>query len=249
MIKWRRAGSPKMVEVPNPDGPQRAAVNMQAPSSARRLHVGRPFDAEYFGLTTRQVTKLPTDAKRSRTSCSTSRATGTPTRPSPSRNPSGPCGVRNAAMWPEACCRRHPPRRGCGRLRFRVLTSLPDVKVEGTAADPMGRTGRVISLPLETTVPLGLYTAPEQLGGSLIRQADAFWPSRDLVAKPPPEGQGHAGPLPPARRGVLIPAVRGSGVDEHPTGVTRPPRAVNRARARSAWSAETPPGTPRRAGV
>ncbi|MBC6456642.1 hypothetical protein [Actinomadura sp. HBU206391] len=47
---------------------------------------------------------------------------------------------------------------------FRMLAGLPGVKTEGRATDPLGRAGTVVSLPVETTVPLGLYTAPKQLG-------------------------------------------------------------------------------------
>ncbi|MCO5972413.1 hypothetical protein [Actinoallomurus soli] len=73
-----------------------------------------------------------------------------------------------------------PPR--VRAAAFQMLATLPGVKAEGTAADPMGRTGRVISLALATTVPLACTPrpsnwAPTSVSGSSIRSAGAFWPS------------------------------------------------------------------------
>ncbi|GAA4053736.1 hypothetical protein GCM10022214_00340 [Actinomadura miaoliensis] len=112
----------------------------------------------------------------------------------------------------------------------------------------MGRTGRVISLALATTVPLGLYTAPKQLGtyqrqwiidpvgGRLLAIRDlvatpphgsrARPPGDDRRQAPPPGGCGHAGPLPEDRQGFLVSGVRRGGVDQHSTEVSPTPRAA-----------------------
>ncbi len=80
-----------------------------------------------------------------------------------------------------------------GKVRaavYRMVAGLPGLKVRGTATDPLGRTGAVVSMPLKTTVPLGLYTAPKQLG-SYTRQwiidtgTGMLLATRDLVATPP----------------------------------------------------------------
>lgn len=68
--------------------------------------------------------------------------------------------------------------------------TLPGVKAEGKTTDPLGRPGTVISLPVETTIPLGFYTAPKQLGAYrrqwIINHGNGtLLAMRDLVATPP----------------------------------------------------------------
>jgi hypothetical protein len=193
MTKWRQAGSPKMVEVPNPDGPQRAAVDMQASPSTRR-DAGRPFDGDYFGLTTGQVAKLPTDAKALENALLNLKGDWHAYSSKPERQPiralRGAERIRALSDVAGTLLSQAPAPPRVRAAAFRMLATLPGVKAEGTAADPMGRAGRVISLPLETTVPLGLYTAPKQLG--TYRRQWIIDPAggrllaiRDLVAKPP----------------------------------------------------------------
>jgi hypothetical protein len=83
-----------------------------------------------------------------------------------------------------------------------MLAGLPGVKAGGTATDPMGRTGSVVSMPLANTMPLGLYTASKQLG-TYQRQwiidpaSGRLLAIRDLVARPPHGSR----PLPPGDDG------------------------------------------------
>jgi Sigma-70, region 4 len=195
MIKWRQAGSPKMVDVPNPDGPQRAAVDMQAPPSAQRLHGGKAFDGnKYFGLTAGQVAKLPTDAKALENVLLNLKGDWHAYSSQPEQEPiralRGAERTRALSDVAGTLLSQAPAPPRVQAAAFRMLATLPGVKAQGTAADPMGRTGRVISLPLATTVPLGLYTAPKQLGTYrrqwIIDPADGrLLAIRDLVATPP----------------------------------------------------------------
>jgi hypothetical protein len=204
MTKWRQAGSPKMVRVPNPDGPEPAAVFMQALPSTRR--VWRPFDAEYFGLTAGKVAKLPTDAKALENALLSLRGDWHAYSSDPGREPiralRGAERTRALSDVAGTLLSQAPAPPQVRAAAFRMLATLPGVRTEGTAADPMGRTGRVISLPLETTVPLGLYTAPKQLG-TYRRQwivdpaSGRLLAIRDLVAKPPHGSR----PLPPGDDG------------------------------------------------
>jgi hypothetical protein len=191
MVKWRQAGSPKRVEVPNPDGPERASLDMQAlPSSGKKY----PYDGDYFGLTARQVAKLPTDAKALENVLLDLKgnwhAYSSKAEKEPIRALRGAERTRALSDVVGTLLSKAPAPPQVRAAAFRMIATLPGVKAGGTATDPMGRTGRVISLPLETTVPLGLYTAPKQLG-TYLRQwiidpaGGRLLAIRDLVATPP----------------------------------------------------------------
>ncbi|MBW8485732.1 CU044_5270 family protein [Actinomadura parmotrematis] len=60
------------------------------------------------------------------------------------------------STWPA------PP--GVRAAAFRMLAALPGVEAGGTGTDPLGRSGTVVSLPVASTVELGLHSAPVQLG-------------------------------------------------------------------------------------
>jgi hypothetical protein len=199
MTKWRQAGSPKTVEVPNPDGPERATVNLQAPRSAQRPHGGKAFDGRavanmYFGLTAGQVAKLPSDAKALENVLLNLKGDWHAYSSKPEREPiralRGAERTRALSDVAGTLLSQAPAAPRVRAAAFRLLAALPGVKAGGTATDPMGRAGTVISLPLETTVPLALYTSPKQLGTYrrqwIIDPADGrLLAIRDLVATPP----------------------------------------------------------------
>jgi hypothetical protein len=210
MIKWRRAGSPEMVEVPNPDGTgvvTRVEMSEQgSPSPAAHTDVGRPFDSDFFGLTAQQVTKLPADTGALENALLDLKdnwhaLSSTPEK-EPIRSLRGAERTRALSEVAATLLSKAPTPPRVRAAAFRMLAGLPGVKAGGTAADPMGRTGSVISMPLATTMPLGLYTAPKQLG-TYQRQwiidpaSGRLLAIRDVVARPPHGSR----PLPPGDDG------------------------------------------------
>ncbi|GAA4617036.1 hypothetical protein GCM10023195_75910 [Actinoallomurus liliacearum] len=198
MDKWRQAGSPEMVQVPNQDG---TGVVMEVEMSAQasvspRMGPAKPAEDDYFGLTAGQIAKLPTDAEALKNAVlnlkGNWRAITPPSAPTnqPMRNLRGAERTRALSEVASTLLSKAPAPPRVRAAAFRMLSTLPGVKVGGTATDPMGRTGGVVSMPLATTLPLGLYTAPKQLG-TYERQwiidpaGGRLLAIRDLVATPP----------------------------------------------------------------
>ncbi|WP_345020275.1 CU044_5270 family protein [Actinomadura keratinilytica] len=193
--KWRQAGSPSQMEVPNPEGREPGVVFMKSSGAADRpsLRTLEP-GAEYFGMSAKQVAALPTDPRALEKALLKLkghwRAYSSDTRQEPIGALRGEERTRALSEVAATLLSTAPTPPRVRAAAFRMLAALPGVKAEGTAADPLGRTGAVISLPLETTVPLGIYTAPKQLG-TYRRQwiVDAvrgrLLAVRDLVVTPP----------------------------------------------------------------
>jgi hypothetical protein len=196
LAKWRRAGSPRLVEAPGDDvvgTPVRLEVGPQA---SPRTGPAQPADDDYFGLTAGQIAKLPTDATALKNTVLNLKGNWRAITPrsapqdQPMRNLRGAERTRALSEVASTLLSKAPAPPRVRAAAFRMLATLPGVKVGGTATDPMGRTGGVVSMPLATTLPLGLYTAPKQLaiyerqwiidpaGGRLLA-------IRDLVATPP----------------------------------------------------------------
>ncbi|GLY76706.1 CU044_5270 family protein [Actinoallomurus iriomotensis] len=196
MIKWRQAGSPEMVDVPNPDGTgvvTQVEMSTQA-SRSPRTTPARPFDGDYFGLSAEQVAQLPTDAKALENTLLNLRGNWHAVSSTPEKQPirslRGAERTRALSEVASTLLSKAPAPPRVRAAAFRMLATLPGVKVGGTATDPMGRTGGVVSMPMVTTMPLGLYTAPKQLG-TYERQwiidpaGGRLLAIRDLVATPP----------------------------------------------------------------
>ncbi|MFV2172594.1 CU044_5270 family protein [Actinomadura sp. LOL_016] len=201
MRKWRAAGSPEMVEVPNHEGggPENLLLAMTDTGAGPAM----PADGEYFGLSAKEVEELPTEAGALRNvllglegdwHAYTSDGTGE----EPIRALEGAARTRALSEVAGTLLSTAPAPPKVRAAAFEMLAGLPGVRAGGEATDRMGRAGAVVSLPLETTVPLGLYTAPKQLG-TYKRQwiidpdKGALLEMRDLVATPP---KGSRRPLP-----------------------------------------------------
>ncbi|OLT32564.1 hypothetical protein BJF79_08355 [Actinomadura sp. CNU-125] len=205
MRKWRAAGAPKMVEVPNYEtgGPDPLLLSMTYDGAGPAM----PLDDEYFGLSAKEIEALPTEAGALRDvllglegdwHAYTSDDTGK----EPIRALEGAERTRALSEVAGELLSTAPAPPKVRAAAFRLLAELPGVKAGGEATDRMGRRGTVVSLPLETTMPLGLYTAPKQLG-TYTRQwiidpeKGALLAIRDLVATPPKGSR----PLPPGDLG------------------------------------------------
>lgn len=192
--KWQAAGSPEWVSVPNPEGGGGQVHLDMSRSSAGRS----PWPASverFYGMTPAQIAKLPTrpDAlektllglKGHWHAVSSDGA-----KEEPIRALRGQERVRALSDVAGTLLSTAPAPPGVRAAVFRMLADLPGVTAEGRAADPLGRAGTVVSLPLRTTTPLGLYTAPKQLG-TYRRQfivdpaTGSLLAIRDLVASPP----------------------------------------------------------------
>jgi hypothetical protein len=198
MIKWRQAGSPKRIQAPHEDGIGTSAqleVSTQA-SVSPRTGPAHPAEDSYFGLAAGQIAKLPTDAEALKNTVLNLKGNWRAITPDsaptnqPMRNLRGAERTRALSEVASTLLSKAPAPPRVRAAAFRMLATLPGVKVEGTATDPMGRTGGVVSMPLATTLPLGLYTAPKQLG-TYERQwiidpaGGRLLAIRDLVATPP----------------------------------------------------------------
>jgi hypothetical protein len=189
-LKWQKAGAPTVVQVPTAEGP--------AGLFLKPMKTGRPCrkvgDRRFLGMTPKQVAALPTEPKQLENAlldlkgdweAYTSKAAEQPMRAL--RGEKRIRALSDAAGTLLATAPAPPAVRAAA---FRMLATLPGVTAEGEATDPLGRPGTVISLPVETTVPLGIYIAPKQLG-TYRRQwiIDAgngrLLAIRDLVATPP----------------------------------------------------------------
>ncbi|GAB3958944.1 hypothetical protein GCM10029978_004980 [Actinoallomurus acanthiterrae] len=190
--KWQRAGSPTTIQAPSSEGPITLFLDTK---SAMPLPQPRPeSDQRFFGMTPAQIAELPTEPKalqnalfnlRDRwhafSSTSAKERLGALQGAERARALSDVAGVLLAGA-------PTPPK--VRAAAFRMLATQPGIRAEGTTTDPMGRTGTVVSLPVASTVPLGLYTAPKQLG-TYRRQwiidpgSGTLLAVRDLVATPP----------------------------------------------------------------
>ncbi|MFF5264455.1 CU044_5270 family protein [Actinomadura viridis] len=190
--KWEAAGSPGVIEFPTPEG---TGVLFMRPSGAQAPHVRKDRDVKRFlGLTPRQLADLPTGPEELRNALldleENWHAYSPDARKEPMRALRGEARVRALSDAAGTLLATAPAPPKVRAAAFRMLAALPGVTAGGEAADPLGRTGTVISLPLETTVPLGLYTAPKQLGTYrrqwiIDPEKGTLLAVQDLVAKPP----------------------------------------------------------------
>ncbi|WP_119726484.1 CU044_5270 family protein [Thermomonospora amylolytica] len=196
--KWREAGSPMRIETPDADG---VTVSLYVKPFTGRAPMSLFPEGEVYnfhGLTARQLAELPTDPKALENVLldlkgewrAYSKDFSQERRNEPIRALSGAERVRALSDVAGGLLGDQPVPPAVRAAAFKMLAGLPGVKVEGKGTDPLGRTGTVVSLPLETTVPLGLYSAPKQLG--TYRRQWIIDPSRgtllaiqDLVATPP----------------------------------------------------------------
>ena len=199
--KWQRAGSPTRVQVPTEEGMGVLFLDGMKTSPMCRPSDGmkgsrsrRSTQREFFGMTLKQVAALPTTPERLENALLGLRGDWEAYAPNVTKRPmrtlQGDERVRALSEVAGTLLARAPTPPAVRAAAFRMLATLPGVRAEGTATDPLGRPGTVVSLPVETTVPLGLYTAPKQLG-TYRRQwiidpgSGTLLAIRDLVATPP----------------------------------------------------------------
>ena len=153
-----------------------------------------PDDGRYYGLTAQQIAKLPTQPKALENALlnleGNWHAYSSTAETEPIRALRGQQRVRALSDVAATLLSTAPAPPAVRAAAFRMLAAQPGVQAEGRGSDPLGRTGTVISLPLHTTVPLGLFTAPKQLG-TYRRQwiinpgTGTLLAIQDLVATPP----------------------------------------------------------------
>ncbi|WP_019632165.1 CU044_5270 family protein [Actinomadura atramentaria] len=203
--KWRAAGSPNRVYIPNPDADGSKTFIFMGDNE--RLQPMPPDDdVRFFGLTVAQISDLPTDPGKLKDALLDLKGhwrAASPDGPErPMRELAGAERARALSEVAGTLLSDAPTPPKIRAAAFRMLAGLPGVRAEGTAKDPTGRPGNVISLPVASTVPLGLYTAPKRLG--TYRRQWIIDPKRglllavrDLVVTPP-----HGSlPLPSGDRG------------------------------------------------
>jgi hypothetical protein len=188
--KWQKAGAPTVVQVPTAEGP---SVLFMKP-----MKTGHPCrkvgDRQFLGMTLKQVAALPTQPKQLESALLNLKgnweAYTSKAAEQPMRALRGEKRVRALSDAAGTLLAEAPAPPAVRAAAFRMLATLPGVKVEGATTDPLGRPGTAISLPVETTIPLGIYTAPKQLG-TYRRQwiidpgTGRLLAMRDLVATPP----------------------------------------------------------------
>ncbi|MEV0198658.1 CU044_5270 family protein [Nonomuraea sp. NPDC050691] len=188
--KWRKAGAPMKVEVRTEEGP--GTLFLEAPNRAPTCR--KIEDQRFFGMTPRQLAALPTEPQQLENALLNLEGDWEAYAPKVTRQPMrtlrGEKRVRALSDVAGTLLAGAPVPPAVRAAAYRMLATLPGVEAEGRTTDPLGRPGVVISLPLETTIPLGLSTAPKQLGtyrrqwiidpgnGTLLAM-------RDLVATPP----------------------------------------------------------------
>jgi hypothetical protein len=194
--RWRKAGSPMEIKAPDPDG---VTVSLFVePIGGRMPMRPDPEGYSFHGLTAAQLAELPTDPKALEKALlglkddwrAYSKDFSQERKSTPIRALRGATRVRALSDVAGDLLGDQPVPPAVRAAAFRMLAGLAGVKVEGKGTDPLGRTGTVVSLPLETTVPLGLYSAPKQLG--TYRRQWIIDPARgtllavlDVVATPP----------------------------------------------------------------
>ncbi|WP_131739328.1 CU044_5270 family protein [Actinomadura roseirufa] len=192
--KWQAAGSPTWVQVPLPGVPdQKAFLDMSAKPKGSGTR-WMPFDGRYYGLSAAAVAELPTRPQALEKALLALKGDWHAYTSKPKKEPLGDLqGTERARALSDVVgtlLSDAPAPPAVRAAAFRVLATLPGIRPEGGATDPLGRRGTVVSLPLETTVTLGLYTAPQQLG-TYRRQfiidpaAGKLLAIRDLVVTPP----------------------------------------------------------------
>ncbi len=188
--KWREAGAPTKVQVATADGP--GTLFLEAPKRERTCR--RVGDRRFFGMTPQQLAALPTQPEQLQNALLDLKGNWEAYAPKVTRQPmralQGEKRVRALSDVAGTLLAEAPVPPAVRAAAFRMLATLPGVKVESRTTDPLGRTGVVVSLPLETTIPLGLSTAPKQLGNyrrQWIIDPDhgTLLAMRDLVATPP----------------------------------------------------------------
>ncbi|MFB4315050.1 CU044_5270 family protein [Actinomadura sp. 21ATH] len=192
--KWRAAGSPKWAKIPNSEGGDAQMLLDMASPTQQGTPAWYPADDRYFGLTAAQIAALPTDPEALEESLldleGDWHAYSRNRNPEPIRALRGQERVRALSDVTQKLLSMAPAPPKVRAAAWRMLAAQPGVRAEGATTDPIGRRGTAVSLPLETTVPLGLYTAPKQLG-TYRRQlivdpaAGTLLAVRDLVATPP----------------------------------------------------------------
>ncbi|MEV5829297.1 CU044_5270 family protein [Spirillospora sp. NPDC052242] len=190
--KWRAAGSPGRVSVPDPEGGGSDVIlYLEGTSSGPAM----PLDGDHFGLSAEDVEALPTEPTALKKALLGLKGdwhayTSDETGEEPIGALEGAARTRALSEVAGTLLSTAPAPPKVRAAAFRMLADLPGVRPGGEATDRMGRTGTVVSLPLETTMPLGLYTAPKQLG-TYKRQwiidpdEGALLAIRDLVVTPP----------------------------------------------------------------
>lgn len=188
--RWEKAGSPDKVRVPTADGP--GTLFFEAPETDQPCREIR--DQRFYGMTPKQLAALPAEPEQLKDALLDLQGDWAAYAPKATKQPiralRGEARVRALSDVAGTLLALAPAPAEVRAAAFRMLAGLPGVKAEGQATDPLGRPGVVISLPLETTVPLGLSTAPEQLG-TYRRQwiidpgTGTLLAIRDLVATPP----------------------------------------------------------------
>ncbi|MES9607896.1 CU044_5270 family protein [Actinomadura sp. NPDC000929] len=203
--KWEAAGSLKMVPVPDPEGTgQTVFLDMASEGGPPNW---MPADDDFDGMTMKQLTELPTEPEALKEALLGLRGhwhavSKNGEKAEPIRALRGQERVRALSDVAGDLLSTAPAPPKVRAAVFRMLADLPGVRPEGRTTDPLGRTGTVVSLPLTTTAPLGLFTAPKQLG-TYRRQfivdpaTGSLLAIRDLVAKPPHGSR----PLPPGDDG------------------------------------------------
>ncbi|QKG24828.1 CU044_5270 family protein [Actinomadura verrucosospora] len=203
--KWRAAGSRRMVRVPDPEGGAGSVSLDMAGTGTAVPSPTSPGDLAY-GLTPARLDRLPTEPKALENALlglkGNWRAYAATAKKEPIRALRGRERVRALSDVTIALLSKAPAPPKVRAAAFRMLAAQPGVRAGGRTTDPLGRTGTVISLPLKTTVPLGLYTAPKQLGTYtrelIVDPARGMLLAvRDLVATPPKGSR----PLPPGDDG------------------------------------------------
>lgn len=188
--KWQQAGAPMKVSFPTEEGTRTLFLE----TTKREQTCRRNSDQRFFGMTPEQVAALPTQPKQLENTLLNLNGDWEAYAPTATKQPMralrGDKRVRALSDVAGTLLAGAPAPPEVRAAAFRMLATLPGVKAEGQATDPLGRPGVVISLPVETTIPLGLYTAPKQLGtyrrqwiinpgnGTLLAM-------RDVVATPP----------------------------------------------------------------
>ncbi|WP_049559339.1 CU044_5270 family protein [Nonomuraea sp. SBT364] len=184
---WQRAGSPAKVRVPSG-----ATLFFEAPDREPACRPTR--DQRFYGMTPRQLAALPTEPERLKNALLDLEGDWKAYAPKVTKQPiralKGEPRVRALSDVAGTLLALAPTPPAVRAAAYRMLATLPGVRIEGDTTDPLGRAGVAISLPLETTIPLGLSTAPRQLGTYrrqwIINPAGGtLLAMRDLVATPP----------------------------------------------------------------
>ncbi|WP_067485749.1 CU044_5270 family protein [Actinomadura hibisca] len=182
--RWRAAGSPTALNNV-PDGLGRIVLFMPGSTFGRTPPWGgRDRDWTFHGLSLKQVGALPTDPKALENVLLGLKGDWRAAAPSDGRD--APIRALRTAERVRALSEAAgellsyapaPPK--VRAAAFRMMAGLPGIKVEGRGADPLGRPGSVITLPVTSTVPLGFTTANQQLG--TYRRQWIVDPSRGLL--------------------------------------------------------------------